>query len=195
MKLIHTHTPETLDSALLAVCQQLVPQGTPEYVACRCPETGEPGSGEAVAGWVVTVWDAVLVQCVAQFVTATPQGRVFFSSLPQERILFIPDPSLSEKMTQSPRPAVQLPLSQRSEVKRFIAVSEEERGIMGRYPVRDGKIQLPADEAKLLGKLAREKESLAIRINLLLRNPDSPCLCGSGKKFRKCCKTRLARLA
>lgn len=211
MNLISLYTPNELTPVILAGCHHLVPDCLPVFIQ-RLPEATarinkcthnvrqylEANPGEMILGWEVTVWDGILLDCIGHAVVKTQEGLrcITPTRYGEAQLLFVPDPRLSFDFDDpmARMPAKQIALSNRTEVLRFIAAHREEREIRIKYPVSTGNILVTEDDAKRLQRLVNEQQRLAIKMVLSMRNPNGPCLCGSPKKFRKCCKTALEKM-
>ncbi len=208
MKLNPTKTPDKLTREIIDGCTMLVADATPVFVERR-PASGaqvnkctlnvrgylteHPGS--MVLGWDISVWDNVLLDCLGHAVAKTDDGLLCVSpsKYGETSLLFLPDNSLEFDFNNSMArmPSKRIPLSTKPEVQELIDVEAEELLIRSKYPVSSGQIVVHGADALELQKLGRRKQRLTLRVLLVTTLPKASCFCGSGRQFRKCCKSRL----
>ncbi|MEA2206526.1 MAG: hypothetical protein QOE77_3302 [Blastocatellia bacterium] len=210
MKLNLNKTPDKLTVAIIDGCGQLVPGGKPVFVRRHAA----PGAlvnkctlnvrqylvdhpGTMLLGWDVAVWDHVLLDCIGHAVVET-DGDILCvspSKYGETSLLFVPDERIRFDFDNpmARMPSKQIALTHKPEVQRFIDIAATESAIKIKYPVSAGQIAIRGEDAINLQELAREKQPLLLRILLSTTSPGGACFCGSGKKFRTCCKTNLER--
>lgn len=206
-----TKTPAALTAQLRDACRRLAPRSEPVFID-RQPMPGarinkctfnvqdflRTNPGEMVLGWEVTVWDNVLVDFIGHAVVKNQHGLkcVTPSNYPNSRILFLPDSSLSfDFLDPNARmPVAEIPLSSRPEVAKLIAVSSKEREIKIKYPVTSEMLVVDGQDADDLRQLEALKSSLMLKIILATSDHNTRCMCGSGKKFRKCHRQSVERM-
>ncbi|NWF47189.1 SEC-C domain-containing protein [Hydrogenophaga sp. D2P1] len=203
MNISPTKTPDRITPAIVKGCTQLVPSGIPIFVE-RAQEHDAlinkcvfnvknyllSNPGEMVLGWEIAIWENVLLDCIGHAVVRV-DGKlkcITPSKYGDTKLLFLPDPSLtfdfSEKMSRMP--TTQVAISTRPEVKRLIEIESLERSIKVKYPVSTQEIIIGGQDAYELQRLAKEKQWTILMVILATSDHTTKCLCGSGKKFRKC---------
>jgi uncharacterized protein YecA (UPF0149 family) len=85
-------------------------------------------------------------------------------------------------------PSTTIAISSSKEVKRLVNVENEIYSIKTKYPVTSGSIALTADDGKHISRLEDEKQRIVSKIIIDHTHHNDPCVCGSGRKFRKCCQ-------
>lgn len=202
--------PDALTPSIAGACDRLVPNGSPVFISRRTAvgtlinkctfnvrKYLESNPGEMVLGWEITVWDKVMLDCIGHAVVCNA-GELFCispSKYQDARILFLPDPRMAFDFDDpmARMPTKQIAISARPEVRRLIEVEEAEHAIKVRYPVTAGNILISGNDAASLQKLAREKQKLMLSVLLATNDHVSKCICGSGKKFRKCHRSDIER--
>jgi hypothetical protein len=143
--------------------------------------------GLAVFGWSLYEWPGVLAEGEFHAIWRSPLGGLVDVS-PQrgndDNILFLPDPNRLFEGRQIDN--IRIPLRPGSEVREFIAVSEAIFGVLNAGERADafGLISIPTDEIRHLLLRKAELQSILARQT---PSRNSPCPCGSGKKFKRCC--------
>jgi hypothetical protein len=209
--LVTTKTPARITPLIAAGCARLVPESTPVFVE-RMPTAGalvnkctfnvkhflEEQPGEMVLGWEVCVWEGVLIDFIGHAVVRI-DGKlrcVTPSKYGDAKLLFLPDSRLAfdfnDPMTRMP--TTQVALSRRPDVRRLVEVESSERAIKIKYPVSSGPILVQSEDALAIQRLAKEKQTLMLKIILATSDHTSECPCGSGKKFRKCHRTNIEHM-
>ena len=206
-----TKIPDALTPKLQEACRRLAPASEPLFVD-RKPFPGarinkctfnvreflQDNPGEIVLGWDVTIWEGVLLDCIGHAV-ARQDNRLLCitpSKYPGERLLFLPDPSLSfdyEDMNAR-MPVAEIALSTRPEVAKLIEVTQRERAIKVKYPVSSQPLVVHGNDAVELQRLGRLKSELMLKVILVTADHNTRCPCGSGKKFRKCHRSSVERI-
>jgi hypothetical protein len=208
MKLHPTRTPDKLTREIIDGCSRLVPGTKPVFIERR-PAPGAQvnkctlnlrrylaeHSGSMVLGWDISVWENVLLDCIGHAVVQTDDGFLCVSpsKYGETSLLFLPDDSLEFDFDNSMArmPSKRIPLSSKPEVQQFIDVEAEQLLIRSKYPVSSGQIVVRGADAIALQKLGLRKQQLMLRLLLGTTPPRASCFCGSGRQFRKCCKSRL----
>jgi hypothetical protein len=101
----------------------------------------------------------------------------------ESHILFIADPGREFAGIQIDN--VRLSLGSRPEIMEFINVSEEIFRVlnMGERATAFGSLSIPEDE---IAPLWQRKAELQASLALAFAARNSPCPCGSGRKFKRC---------
>ena len=83
------------------------------------------------------------------------------------------------------------PLSPNPDVSEFIRVSAAIRDLKIKYPKTSEDILAVSAEAASMRALQIELTELLRRLLLKYQPHSDPCVCGSGRKFRKCCRPKM----
>jgi SEC-C motif len=211
MKFRPSHTPSRVTQSITAACSALVPDEEPVYVP-REPYSEalinkctfnvrqylRNNPGRMVTGWDISVWDGVLLDAIGHAVVEHNGALVCISpsKYGDSRVLFLRDDRLSFDFDDSEArmPRKQIPISKSREVARLIELEATEVAIKSKYPVGSGQIIVGGQDAITLQQIARDKSQLMLRISLSHTDNASPCVCGSGRKFRKCCRSQMERM-
>lgn len=195
---MQTSTPKEITKHIRQLIAKVAPGREPMYLPVR-PTDGAKvnecfpnveakislAGGRMLCGWQIWEWPHVLVEAEFHAVWVSPEGE-FVEITPkqhgEETILFVPDPSL----TYAGLAKDNLRLAVRDDllVQHFIRVSEEIVKVMnrGERAGQYGYVSVPAHEIEpLMGAKAFLKHSISIGLR-----DHSPCLCGSGAKYKKC---------
>ena len=206
-----TKTPDVLTPTIRQACARLVPRAEAVFVA-KQPFPGarinkctfnvreylRENPGDMVLGWDVTIWDGVLLDCIGHAVVRS--GNSFLcvtpSKYPEQRLLFLPDPSLTFNFEDenARMPVREVALSSRPEVAKLIEVTRLEREIKVKYAVSSQPLLVQGPDAVELQRLSQAKSQLMLRAILVTADHNSRCPCGSGKKFRKCHRTAVEHM-
>lgn len=197
-----TIAPPEITGAILHLCHEIAPGSQPKYVTVT-PETEAQISecfsnveakvatagGEILYGWTIWIWPNVFVE--AEHHAVWRQGDELVDVTPhvhgERRILFLPDPERIYDSVHHKRIInVKRSLGVISAAQAFIDASDS----MAEYieEVSDGLV-MNADP--VIGSILHHEtqRAMAAVIFQLARRlkPHDPCLCSSGRKFRKCC--------
>jgi hypothetical protein len=201
--LVTTRCPNSINQEILRGCNVLAPGQTPVFVD-RHPVEGakvnkctlnvrdflKDNPGEMLMGWEINVWDGVLLDCIGHAVIRYEGSLrcITPSKYGDNKLLFLRDPTLSFDFedAMARMPSKLIPISQKKEVHRLIAIDRTEHAIKIKYPVSSGQIMIQGNDALVLQELAREKQRLTLQIMLVTSDNSTKCPCGSEKKFRKC---------
>jgi hypothetical protein len=208
MKLTLTRTPKALTPDIVDACERLVPSSQPCFVRRRPASDAKVNKcifnvrryllehpGSIVLGWDVAVWDHVLIECIGHAIVQS--GNELFCVSPskygESSLLFLPDNSLQFDFDDpmARMPAKQIPLSNKPEVRQFIELQGAELSIKKKYPVTSGQIAIRGADAIILQRLMRERQQLTLKLLLAMTPSSDPCVCGSKRPFRNCCRRKL----
>lgn len=211
MKFSPMRTPEKVNGQIIEGCKRLNPETKPVFVVKRLSPNSrvnkctynvqqflETNSGEMVLGWEVVVWNNVMLDCIGHAVVRN--GSELFCVTPSkygnDKLLFLEDIRLTFDFDDpmARMPTKYIALSNRPIIKRLIEVEEMIRSIKIRYPVSSGAIAIKGESAVQLKSLESEKQNLVPAVYLATTHHSSKCVCGSGRKFRKCCKARFENI-
>ena len=201
---LHPVTPANLSSSILALCQELVLGGKPEYVDVR-PIQGAPinecfplvhhrvlaEGGASVCGW--SIWEQPTLFIEAEFhavwcapnnglIDVTPKNH------PIMRILFLMDPSRQYEGHQVKN--VRRALRSHPSIAGFLETCDEEFEFInrGQRACQHGKTIVQGEDAVEYEQIQRRKMLYYVEMLRLHPNvePYDPCWCGSGKKVKWC---------
>jgi hypothetical protein len=117
-----------------------------------------------VLGWDVSIWEGVLLDCIGHAVVRRENELLCVtpSKYPGERLLFLPDPSLTFDFEDpnARMPVAEFALSARPEVAHLIEAIQRERAIDVRYPVSSQPLVVQGQDAIDLQRLRRLKSEL-----------------------------------
>lgn len=201
---LHPVTPAKLSSSILALCQELVPGGKPDYVDVR-PIQGAPISecfpvvrehvlaegGAAVYGWSIWEQPTLFVEAEFHAVWRAPNNELIDlvpKKHPIMRILFLVDPSrrYEGRSVNNVRRA----LRNHPAIAGFLKTADEEFEFMnrGQRAFRHGEITFQgAEDVEYEQLQIRKKMYSAEMLGLHPKvEPYDPCWCGSGKKVKWC---------
>lgn len=195
---MHTSTPKEVTKHVRRLMSKIAPGRDAIYLTVQ-PEHGAQVSecfpnviekisregGSMLCGWQIWEWPHVLVEAEFHAVWVSPNGSLTEITPKQDgegMILFVPDPQLT--YNGSAKDNVRLPIRDDLLVHHFIKASEEKVAVMNRGDRADkyGIIQVPEEE---IGPVLAAQAFLWKSISSGLRD-HSPCLCGSGKKYKNC---------
>jgi hypothetical protein len=200
----HPITPAELSPALVSLCQEIVPGGTPIYVDVH-PVQGQPSNecfpivedrvrregGGAVCGWSLWEMPTVFIEAEFHAVWRSPSNELFDIAMkkrPTQRILFLADPRRRYEGHQINN--IRKPLNRHPAVVGFLNTFDEEFDLMnrGERAYQHGDIILDDDEALEFQDIQRSRALYELEILRLIPEigPYGPCWCGSGKKVKWC---------
>ena len=197
-------TPRDITSSVRDACRR-VADSEPVFVDVAPPSWAlvnkcainakryvEENEGEVVFGWAISIWNKILIDCIGhavvkinkQYIDITP------NKYGDKKILFVQDDGItfdySDEMCRLP--SKNIALSSAKDVKRLVNIEDELYRIKTKYPVTGGVILLIPEDAKTISKLEAEKLQIIPKIIVNHIHHNDPCVCGSGRKFRKCCQ-------
>ena len=201
-----TRIPIGATLAIQAACTRLAPDSSPEFISIepdpsalinKCIFNAErfarKHGGIVILGWKIYEWPRVLTQLIGHAVVHTEDGSLRCVTPDRDgesRILFLEDPSIefdaSDPMARMPSRLV--PETEHQDVRDFIEVARAVHALKAKHPPTSGPIALRGDDAIRFQELQLRERSLLRDISLRTRKSTEPCICGSGRKFRKCCR-------
>lgn len=195
---MHTRTPPEITKHLIGLAAKVAPGQTPLYVPVH-PEPGaqvnecfpnvkakiEKNGGAIVHGWQLWEWPNVLVEAEFHAVWRSLDGNLIDITPKadgEEKILFIPDERRTYRGVSIDN--VRIALRDDLLIHHFIKISERIVKVMnrGERAPQFGYVSVPADEIEpllLFRRLTGEMLSRGLRAH-------DHCLCGSGKKYKRC---------
>lgn len=197
-------TPANLSRPLLALCEELVPGGTPQYIEAQpranVPTKGcfqlvdgcvQTKGGASVIGWALGEQPTLFVEAELHAVWRTPTNELIDVTPrvpPTKRILFLADPSRSYTGQQVNN--VRRALSKHAAVAAFLKAFDDEYEFMNRgaRANQHGEIKVTGAEAQEYDEIQRRKAAHYIEMLKLhpAVEPYDPCWCGSGRKVKWC---------
>jgi hypothetical protein len=147
--------------------------------------------GESVLGWTIWEWPSTLIEAEFHAVWRSPTGRLL-DLTPKDQgestILFLEDPTASYDYSRPGdwRDNLRRALADHPDVHRLIAMGKQFHATMNKNS-QGREVRLSRKE---LHPFAAEYQELVAR---LLRRPvgrRSPCPCGSGGMYGRCCGRR-----
>ncbi|MGB2796928.1 MAG: SEC-C domain-containing protein [Phycisphaerae bacterium] len=201
---LHPVTPANLSSSILALCQELVPGGKPEYVDVR-PIQGAPVNecfpivhdrvlaegGASVCGWSIGEQPTLFVEAEPHAVWRAPNNELIDvtpKKHPTMRILFLVDPSIRYEGRQFNN--VRRAIRNHPAIVGFLKTCDEkfEFWNRGQRAYQHGEIIIQGEEAIEYEQIRRRKAMYSTEMLRLHPNvePYDPCWCGSGKKVKWC---------
>jgi hypothetical protein len=210
VKVVLTQLPAKVTPGIGRACSSIGLQGSPVFVriepardadANRCiynvRRAAERGDGEVVLGWKILAWPRVLVQFIGHAVLRNRERLLCITPdrHGDEQVLFVADPSIefdaADPMARMP--SLQVALDPHRDVAEFISVQEQIRALKETFPPSSGPLLLTGADAVALKRLEGLQVRLIREIALRTRKPNEPCVCDSGRKFRKCCQGEMLR--
>jgi hypothetical protein len=206
MKMILVQTPTCITSDIRTTCKNLS-KFKPIFIDITAPSWSihnkcslnakrfsEEYGGNVIFGWDVAVWKNVLIDCIGHAVVL--KDDKFTDVTPNKygnsKSLFVQDDNITFDYTNdmSRMPSKMIAISKAKEVRRLITLEEEIYNIKIKYPITSGEIALNPNDGMNITKLEKEKQELIPKIIRNHTHHSDPCICGSGKKFRKCCQNK-----
>lgn len=205
MRVVLTELPARVTPGILRACRSIGLRGPPVFVpveaardadANRCVynvrRAAERGDGEVVLGWKILAWPRVLAQFIGHAVLRNRERLVCITPdrHGDEQVLFVADPAIefdaSDPMARMP--SLQIALDPHADVAEFISVQAQVLALKKKFPPSSGPLLLTGVDAVALKRLEASQVRLIREIALRTRKPNEPCVCDSGRKFRKCCQ-------
>lgn len=150
------------------------------------------GRGTAVVGWKIHAWPQVLVEFVGHAVLRTDVGLVCITpdGYGEAKVLFVPDARIefnpSDPMARMP--ARRVACTDHEDVAAFIRTQEQMDAIRMAYPPQSGYFLVTGPAAARLQGLERAQRRAFRDIALRTVGHNAPCICDSGRPFKKCCR-------
>lgn len=148
--------------------------------------------GSAVAGWAIWLEPQVLIEAEFHMVCKTQENKLI-DITPREggfnKVLFLEDPSVKYENTQINN--IRRNLSKSPSVDKFIKNCDEMFQLTNKGDLmhQHGEIILKDEDAELYMNLQEENQRLLAEVLSKVKlGLNDPCPCGSGKKYKKCCR-------
>ncbi|TGL61173.1 SEC-C metal-binding domain-containing protein [Leptospira sarikeiensis] len=146
--------------------------------------------GRRVIGWAIWILPKILIEAQFHAIWESPEGEKIDITPRKryyEKILFFEDPYLTYDGYQ--RNNIRIPLYPFEPIDAIISVYDRLYEIMnkGERKFQHGKMSYTENELEELDQMhffRLEMERIALSH---IPAPNSPCNCGSGRKYKKCC--------
>ena len=198
-----TRTPDSVTSAIIALCNQLSPGNKPAYIPITPTAGSECGycfqavlaqveltGGRMQTGWAIWEWPGVYIEAehhaVYEPASGSPCIDVTPSSTPEDsRRLFLPDDDAiyGEGLRRDNK---RRPLTNDPNVREFCQLAAERTRIMNTVGGH-GLVSVPIVKARQLFSIERRMHFLQGDLVTRFTPRNAPCPCGSGRKFKVCC--------
>jgi len=206
-----TKIPSKISLELSTQCRKFVGNDDIQYLdilerpnsrinkcAYNAKEEAERINGKIVFGWSITVWDSVLIELIGHAIVDDGEKRycVTPSKYNEKQVLFVVDDSISFDFdnSESRLPSRKLAVSKHKSVKRFIEIQQQIHAIKVKYPITSGLLSLGEEDSKNISDLEKKSKEATYEVIYFHHPIKTPCFCGSGKQFRKCCKPQMKRV-
>lgn len=184
-------TPAALTPAIVEFCRRVNPDREPEYIRVTnfadpsrtawfelVAEKAAQDGGQPLTGWLIWA-NSKMIEAEAHVVWESPTGEhLDLAQKPdgERRVLFLPQPGLwdGSQAVRSKRQA----LVDTRETRAIFHRGEKWDELRERFWA-EGTVRLPNEVPQMLDQFAYTIVR-GVPVN-------SPCPCGSGKKFKKCC--------
>jgi hypothetical protein len=187
------------------LCRQINPDAQPIYITIT-PETAclpndcfecvrqkvKRAGGRIQYGWTIWEWPRVFVEAEHHAVYEPPTGPPWIditpSALPEiRRRLFLPDDSATYSFDNEGvlRDNQRLALCADPLIQQFFAAASEKARIMNSIPGVDA-VSVDAETATRLSAVEGHVQRLVCELAMKHTPQNTPCFCGSGKKFKRC---------
>lgn len=195
---MHTRTPPEITKQLVRLAAAVAPGQTPLYVPVH-PEPSaqvnecfpnveakaQKDGGAIVYGWQLWEWPNVLVEGEFHAVWRSPDGNLIDITPKadgEEKVLFVPDERRTYRGVSIDN--VRIALRDDPLIHHFIKISEHIVKVMNRgdRAQQFGYVSVPADEIEPL-LMFQSLTGEMLRKGL---GAHDDCLCGSGKKYKRC---------
>jgi hypothetical protein len=207
---ILTIQPSEVSPQVLRACEELSIEASPRFVAIRPDATARinkcifnvaaaasAGRGDLVTGWKIQVWPGVLVEFIGHAVLGANDDLLCITPdrYGETRILFAPDPRISFDFSD---PLARMPnrlvaSTRHDDVAAFIRLEEQMYAMRTTYPPRSGALLLTGPDADRFERLKRAQRAALRDISLRTLDPESACVCDSGRSFKECCRNGMRR--
>lgn len=194
---MQTRTPLDINEKICALCTRITREFEPVYVPVNPLGGGttnecfynvrrqvKKNGGVPIYGWSIWEWPKVLVEAEFHCIWKSPNGDlVDISPRPdqQSKILFLQDSSKAFNFHQPTRTdSIRMALNPDPLIDEFIKELERVQSLIPRP-------NMPYDYSLL--NVKRNKLQAQIYKRYVSKN--ASCLCGSGKKFGKCCFSKI----
>ena len=174
------------------------PSSEADHCFVNVPEKIAKDGGESIVGWTIrkeTVlmlaeFHSIWKSPAGKLLDITPKGTITPSGesivIPISRILFVSSP---EKVYEGKRvDNIRLNFSGNPLIDDYIACSEAMFNIMNRGErAHQRAVEIPVEEYNVYQLLVKSGKNLRSATEAGCKTKNSPCFCGSGKKFKFCC--------
>lgn len=192
-------TPTKITPQILNFCYRIVSNPNPILLNVEPLKESEPlecfvnvekvvakKGGSIQYGWRIGEWSEVMLEAEFHAVWLSPEKNyVDITPFIEKQILFLPDNSRVYEGKQIN--SFRFPLINNPLLLEFIDVNNKIFEVMnsGKLAEKHGRVSIPAN---LIMPLRKRHQELLMMLYRLKSKPNSPCFCGSGLKYKKCCK-------
>lgn len=203
-----TTTPKTITKDIKEFCNRIVKGQPPIYLDINPDSEAEPldcfinvkrkidkEGGDVQYGWII--WEIPTIMVEAEFhavwispekklIDITPCSREMDNkTIDIRRILFLIDPSIRYEGKQVNN--IRQPLRDDCLIKEYITIADKffEETNKGDSAYNHGLIELPPE---VIIPLMKRKLEIQSKLGIGKVGRNDPCGCGSGLKYKKCCK-------
>lgn len=203
LKRSFTTTPKEISRNILDLCNEIVPGAAPIWVPVEPAPDALRGEcfhnvikmtdakgGEILYGWKIWEWPRVFLE--AEHHAVWSRGSTLLDITPQPRegakALFLPDPERIYDFAKNKRiKNIKRSIGQFSSIEEMIAVTDHYSDEIEKHSVGLLSTMDPKDNERL----SYEKAQAFLRVIIDLAKAtkvNDPCICTSGRKFKKCCR-------
>lgn len=191
-------TPQLISSEIRKFCKQITANAHPFYLKVEpAPESIKlecfpnvdnfisKNGGSVQYGWRIAEWSGVMMEAEFHAVWRSSDGSYRdVTPFVENPILFLLDNARTYQGKQISN--IRYALSNNPLIHEFIAVNNQifEVTNQGNLAEKHGKIPIPAH---LIRPLQIRSAELFMKIYKSIAKPNSPCICGRGRKYKKCC--------
>jgi hypothetical protein len=153
----------------------------------------DENGGKIIFGWALYVWPKVLLDCIGHAVVEKEDGS-FLCITPNkdgsDKILFLRDEKIQFDYSDPNARvgSIQLPLRTDKKIEEIIRISKDIRDIKIKYPVTSGNMYVSGEDGMRIQELETIKGEIIGKILIEITGPNDQCPCGSGRKYKRCCK-------
>lgn len=206
LRKVLSSVPADVTPEIRTLCAEIVTGCLPEFVKLRpdhaaevrecfhnVTRVAERNGGGLVYGWALWEWPRIFIEAEHHAIWRSPSGElvdVTPHEYPADRVLFLEDPSATYDFeTAVRRPNQKRALRDVAAIHLWIEATDQLHEKLEACSVGKEYRFSGADQAELV-RLGQLIEARKIGVILGLANelgPNQPCLCRSGRKFKKCC--------
>ncbi|MCP1540155.1 SEC-C metal-binding domain-containing protein [Methylorubrum extorquens] len=199
---IGTTTPPAVTAAIRSLARDLSPNFEPGFVPVRPAPSSQvsecfpnvvakvaQSGGRILYGWAIWMWPRVFIE--AEHHAVWDDGTDLVDITPhihgEKRILFLPDPERAYDFEgQSRLLNVKRSLGEVPAAQRWIDASDQLQRFLVAHTA-GAEMTFSRDEVMPLADEVQYRKAEILVALAGRTRPHEPCVCGSGRKFRKCC--------
>lgn len=196
--------PKGIDARVRQFCATITRRATPQYVSIA-PREGclplecfanvraqvERNGGRIQFGWTIWEWTGIFLEAEHHAVYEPADHRGFIDVTPAQdgeaRRLFLPDnDAIYDFDNEGTRiDNIRYALRKDPLIEAFFAAAAEKSAFLNTVP-GFGMFALAGEKAEQYEGIERRMAGLQLQIFEKYAGPNSLCICGSGKKFKRC---------